>query len=93
MMCGIVKMHYRSWRTRSSVVVQDLRERLKHLLTEAVAVELVPAWEPVNEDGAVAIWKHSEDRFVGRPCACGSCRHLIERHTPYLPVIVGLQKR
>jgi hypothetical protein len=38
MKCGIVKMHYHSWRTFCSLAVQSLRKRLEHLLTKLAAV-------------------------------------------------------
>jgi hypothetical protein len=59
----IVKMHSRSCRVHISPAVQNLSERIDHVLTEGVAVELFPREEPVDEDGAPDAQKYCEHHF------------------------------
>jgi hypothetical protein len=52
MRCRIVKMHYPSRRVHISLAGQNLSERLEHVLTEAVTVQLLPRGEPFDKSGA-----------------------------------------
>jgi hypothetical protein len=48
--------------------------------------------EPIYEDSNVDAQEHSEHSFVGGHRMHNSCRNLIGRYTPYLLMILVLQK-
>jgi hypothetical protein len=52
MRCGIVKMHYLSWRTCDLLAVEDMRKGLDYPSREVPPVEPFPGWEPADEDDA-----------------------------------------
>jgi hypothetical protein len=50
--CDILNMHYRSCRVHISPALQNLSERLEHVLTEVATVEHHPRVDPVDKDDA-----------------------------------------
>ena len=77
MRCGIVKMHYRSSRVRISPAVQDMSERLKHVLAEVGSVKLRSRWKPIDQDGAADAQEHGEHSFAAADRGSHSCGDLV----------------
>jgi hypothetical protein len=88
MRCGIVKIHYRSWRTRCAGSQKAAR----------VFVNRSSHDEPFPRVGAKSWkWHHGDSKtpwasFCGQSLYACSWWNLISRHTAYLPVTIVLQK-